>query len=165
MYSYKSCMCPCVCLFFFFPLWKKNKIKTWTGSHSLLCVLTVFSKSPWQDTLSQIMLGEREKEIEKFGERKTKRKKKKKENKKRRKEKKKEKTYSLPLRERSETPGALDRRALGITEGEPVAQHRLSASVRITGYRRSGCRPGCQESICVRSGPFRCMSAICVDIE
>ena len=43
-------------------------------------------------------------------------------------EKKKEKeeekkTYSLPsLRERSETPGALDRRALGITGGEPVAQ-------------------------------------------
>jgi len=37
--------------------------------------------------------------------------------------KKKETAYSLPsLRERSETPGALDRRALGITGGEPVAQ-------------------------------------------
>ena len=36
---------------------------------------------------------------------------------------KKTTTYSLPsLRERSETTGALDRRALGITGGEPVAQ-------------------------------------------
>ena len=109
------------------------------------------------------MLGEREKEIEKFGERKTKRKEK--EERKQKEEEGEKERNSLPLRERSETPGALDRRALGITEGEPVAQHRLSASVRITGYRRSGCRPGCQESICVRSGPFRCMSAICVDIE
>ena len=39
------------------------------------------------------------------------------------KKKKKRTTYSLPyLRERSKTPGALDRRALGITGGEPVAQ-------------------------------------------
>jgi len=45
---------------------------------------------------------------------------------KKRKGKKKEEennAYSLPsLRERSETPGALDGRALGITGGEPVAQ-------------------------------------------
>jgi len=112
------------------------------------------------------MLGEREKEIERFGERKTKRKEKEERKQKEEEgEKERKKTYSLPLRERSKTPGALDRRTLGITGGEPVAQHRLSASVRITGYWRSGCRPGCQESICVRSGPFRCMSAICVDIE
>ena len=54
------------------------------------------------------------------------REKKRKEKKKKRKQRKrtkKKKTYSLPsLRERSETPGALDRRALGITGGEPVAQ-------------------------------------------
>jgi len=61
---------------------------------------------------------------------------------------------SLPsLRERSETPGALDKHTLGITGGDPVAQHRLSPSVRITGYRRSGCRRARQESVCVRSGP------------
>ena len=49
-------------------------------------------------------------------------KKRKKARRKKKKEKKKT-TYSLPsLRERSETPGALDRRALGITGGEPVAQ-------------------------------------------
>ena len=48
----------------------------------------------------------------------------KKEKKQEKKKKKEEKTtYSLPsLRERSETPGALDRRALGITGGEPVTQ-------------------------------------------
>ena len=47
-----------------------------------------------------------------------KKKKGKKKRKKKKKKKKKKTAYSLPsLRERSETPGALDRRALGITGG------------------------------------------------
>jgi len=49
-------------------------------------------------------------------------------------------TYSLPsLRERSETPGALDRRALGITGGEPVAQNRpFSFGPPVTGVLAVG---------------------------
>ena len=38
-------------------------------------------------------------------------------------------------------------------EANPLPSYRLSASVRITGYRRSDCRRGRRESICVRSGP------------
>ena len=36
---------------------------------------------------------------------------------------------------------------------DPLPRTILSASVHITDYQRSGCRWGCQESICVRSGP------------
>jgi len=57
-------------------------------------------------------------------------------------------TYSLPsLHERSETPGASDRRNWESQEANPLPRTVLSASVRITGYRRSGCRQGRQESI------------------
>ena len=64
------------------------------------------------------------------------------------------KTYSLPsLCERSETPGVLDRHDWESQEVNPLPRTVLSTSVRITGYRHSGCRWGCQESICVRSGP------------
>ena len=38
-------------------------------------------------------------------------------------------------------------------EANPLPSYRLSASVRITGYRRSDCRRGRRESIYVRSGP------------
>ena len=38
-------------------------------------------------------------------------------------------------------------------EANPLPSYRLSASVCITGYRRSDCRRGRRESIRVRSGP------------
>ena len=61
---------------------------------------------------------------------------------------KKKTTYSLPsLRERSETPEALDGRDWESREANPLPRTVLSASVRITGYRRSDCRRGRQESI------------------
>ena len=51
-------------------------------------------------------------------------------------------TYSLPsLRERSENPGALDRRDWESQEANPLPRTVL------TGYRRFGCRRGRQESI------------------
>ena len=53
---------------------------------------------------------------------KKKRQEKRKKEKKKRKKKKKQPSSLPSLRERSETPGALDRPALGITGGEPVAQ-------------------------------------------
>ena len=59
------------------------------------------------------------------------------------------------LRERSETPGALDRRVHWESQETPVAQSHLSASVRITGYRRSGCRPGSSRLDSVRGGRTR----------
>ena len=43
--------------------------------------------------------------------------------------------------------------ATGNHRRHPLPRTVLSTSVRITGYRHSGCRWGCQESICVRSGP------------
>jgi len=81
------------------------------------------------------------------------------EKKKKRKEKKEEEEEKQPrslpsLRERSETPGALDRRALGITGGEPVAQlpsFQLRSALPVTSVLAA--RRGRQESICVRSGP------------
>ena len=60
----------------------------------------------------------------------------------------KTKVYSLPsLHERSETPGALDRHDWESQEANPLPRTVLLASVRITGYQRSGCRPGRQEYI------------------
>jgi len=64
------------------------------------------------------------------------------------KQERKEQPNSLPsLRERSESPGALDRRVHWESQEIHVAQSHLSNFVRITGYRRSGCRLGRQESI------------------
>ena len=76
-------------------------------------------------------------------------------NQKKNKMKKKKNTYSLPpLHERSETPGTLHRHDWESQEANLLPRTVLSASVRITGYLHSGCRRGCQESICVRGGPF-----------
>ena len=70
------------------------------------------------------------------------------------KEEEEKKAYSLPsLRERSETPEALDRHDWESQEVNPLPRTVLSTSVRITGYRCSGCWWGRQESICVWSGP------------
>ena len=66
---------------------------------------------------------------------KEKKEKKKEEEKKKRKRKKKITAYSLPsLRERSETPGALDRRALGITGDTrcPATVFRLRSALRLS---------------------------------
>ena len=69
-------------------------------------------------------------------------KKKGKKRKKNKRKKKKKQPSSLPsLRERSETPGALDRRALGITGGEPVAQlpsFQLRSALPVTGVLAVG---------------------------
>ena len=55
-----------------------------------------------------------------------------------RRRRRKKKAYSLPsLHERSETPGALDRRNWESQEANLLPRTSLSASVRITGYRRS----------------------------
>ena len=62
-------------------------------------------------------------------------------------------TYSLPsLRERSETPGALDRHVHWESQETPVAQSHLSASVRITGFWHSGCRLWSSRIDSVRGG-------------
>jgi len=62
-------------------------------------------------------------------------------------------SYSLPsLHERSETPRVLDRCDWESQVVNPLPRTILSASVRITGYRHSGCRPDHQELIRVRSG-------------
>ena len=69
------------------------------------------------------------------------------------KKKEEEKTNSFPsLRERSETPGALDRHVHWESEETPVAQSHLSALVRITGYRCFGCRPGSSRIDSVHGG-------------
>ena len=94
-----------------------------------------------------------------IGEKKKKKKPKKKEKKKKlraEEEKRNGGLTALPsLRERSETPGALDRRVHWESQETPVAQSHLSASVRITGYRRSGCRPGSSRIDSVRGGRTR----------
>ena len=82
--------------------------------------------------------------------RKKKEKKRKKKEKKKKKKKEEEKitTYSLPsLRERSETPGALDRRALGITGDTrcPATDFRLRSALLVTGVLSVG--RGRRESI------------------
>ena len=102
---------------------------------------------------------ERKKKEEKKKKKKRKKKKTKERKEKERKTKEEEEkktTYSLPsLRERSETPGALDRRALGITGGEPVAQppsFRLRSALPVTGVPTVGGVVK-NRSICVRGGP------------
>ena len=80
---------------------------------------------------------------------------KKKETKKKEKREKKEKTAVPSLRERS---ASCPRSAgwactLESQEANPLPKCRLSASVRITGYRRSGWRPVKVRIECARSGP------------
>ena len=69
------------------------------------------------------------------------------ENKKKKKRKKKPNSLSSLHEKSEETPGALDRHDWESQEAIPLPRTILSALVHITGYRRSGCRPGCQESI------------------
>ena len=74
--------------------------------------------------------------------------------KKMKKKKKKKNNLSLPsLRERSETPGALDRRDWESQEANPLPRTVLSALVHITSYWRSDCRQGRQESIMCTERP------------